>query len=56
MNMNSILKKEGTHYSPFAAFLLFVCLSVISLQTYAQNESSLTLQVKDQNVDKFLHK
>lgn len=20
MNMNSILKKEGTHYSPFAAF------------------------------------
>ncbi len=51
MNMNSILKKEGTHYSPFAAFLLFVCLSVISLQTYAQNESSLTLQVKDQNVE-----
>lgn len=51
MNMNSILKKEGTHYSPFAAFLLFVCLSVISLQTYAQNESSLTLQMKDQNVE-----
>ena len=48
MNMNSILKKEGTHYSPFAAFLLFVCLSVISLQTYAQTVSytHLTLPTK----------
>lgn len=46
MNINSILKKGSTYSCPFLTFLLFTCLSVISMKTYAQSENSLTLQVK----------
>ena len=51
MNINSILKKGSTYSCPFLTFLLFTCLSVISMKTYAQSENSLTLQVKKQNIE-----
>lgn len=31
--------------------MLLVCLSVVPVKTYAQNESSLTLQVKNQKIE-----
>lgn len=46
MNINSILKREVPIPALFN-FLLFTCLSVISMKTYAQSENSLTLQVKN---------
>ena len=51
MNINSILRKESFSFYPFLTFLLLVCLSVVPVKTYAQNESSLTLQVKNQKIE-----
>lgn len=51
MNINSILRKESFYFYPFLTFLLLVCLSVVPVKTYAQNESSLTLQVKNQKIE-----
>ena len=51
MNINSILKKGSTYSCLFLTFLLFTCLSVISMKNYAQSENSLTLQVKKQNIE-----
>ena len=51
MNISSILKKESAHYYPFFTFLLVFCLSFFSLEAWAQSESSVTLQVKNQPIE-----
>ena len=51
MNINSIPQKESVYSCPFLIFLLFACLSVIPMKTHAQSESSLTLQVKNLNIE-----
>lgn len=51
MNINPIFPKESTYSCPFLIFLLFACLSVIPMKVYAQNESSLALQVKNLNIE-----
>lgn len=56
MNNLSILKKESDQSYPFFIFLLFLCLSFLSMETYAQRENKINLQVKNQPVEDTFNK